>query len=174
MLFWAQFTLKWGQNGPQPKWKTFFFGRNDNSRSSVFRNFFLSKYQMFWILFYSCVIFSLKKVQLPAKTFLIWVFRTLFSGKTALGVRWLVWKFFLVFTQTGPEFWPKKAQIWTSLKNIILFLMAKVYHYCTIYAALKIKILLLPANWSLRPWSRSSSYLLQWSRDYCFDLAGLF
>ena len=173
MLFWAQFALKWGQNGPQPKWKTFFLVEMTTADHQFSETFFYQNIKCFE----SCSIlcdFFLKKVQLPAKTFLIWLFRTLFSGKTALGVRWLVWKFFLFFTQTGPEFWPKKTQIWTSLKNIILFLMAKVYHYCTIYAALKIKILLLPANWLLRPWSRWSSYLLQWSKDYCFDLAGLF
>ena len=32
----------------------------------------------------------------------------------------------------------------------------------------KIKLLLVPVNWSLQPWSRRSSYFLRRSQDYCF------
>ena len=37
-------------------------------------------------------------------------------------------------------------------------------------AALKIKVLLVPVNWSLLPWSRLSSHFLWWSQDYLFNL----
>ena len=41
---------------------------------------------------------------------------TLFSGKTGLEVRWLIWKYpFLPFlTQARPKLCPLKAQIWNS------------------------------------------------------------
>ena len=50
--------------------------------------------------------------------------------------------------------------------------LKNVFPYCTaliICSLLKMKILLVPVNWSLQAWSRQSSYFLRWSQDYCFD-----
>ena len=72
MFFWTQFALKRGHYGPHPRRKKFFFARNNKSRSSAFRKFFiLSKYHMFWLSYESFSILSdvsVKRVSFPAKT----------------------------------------------------------------------------------------------------------